>query len=236
MPIPIRTILCARLLGVYLTGVLCSGIVFLPAMVVYWVSVPLHLRGIVGAVIWGILLSLFVLAFSCVLGYVVARISRKLKRQSLITVFLSLLFVIGYYVVYAKAQQWFTVFLENAQYYGAVFRRIYPLYIFGRAGQGDPLCMLLSTVSIFALLGLMAGLRFPNLSWTNETVKQSGSVLLTLSGGIGYTLLMGGGYFLLGFGIGATGYLRLLCSVNAALAAVLYLWLCKKGTALFAAL
>ena len=28
----------------------------------------------------------------------------------------------------------------------------------------------------------------------------------------------------------------LLCSVNAALAAVPYLWLCKKGTALFAAL
>lgn len=75
------------------------------------------------------------LAFSCVLGYVVAKISRKLKRQSLITVFLSLLFMIGYYVVYAKAQQWFTVFLENAQYYGAVFRRIYPLYIFGRAGH-----------------------------------------------------------------------------------------------------
>lgn len=178
------------------------------------------------------------LAFSCVLGYVVARISRKLKNQSLITVFLSLLFMIGYYVVYAKAQQWFTVFLENAQYYGAVFRRIYPLYIFGRAGQGDPPCMLLNTVPIFALLGLMAGLRFPNPSWTNETVpiKQSGSVLLTLFGGIGYTLLMGGGYFLLGFGIGATGYLGLLCSVNAALAAVLYLWLCKKGTALFAAL
>lgn len=124
-------------------------------MVVYWVSVPLHLRGIVGPVIWGILLSLFVLAFSCVLGYVVARISRKLKNQSLITVFLSLLFMIGYYVVYVKAQQWFAVFLENAQYYGAVFRRIYPLYIFGRAGQGDPLCMLLSTVSIFALLGLL---------------------------------------------------------------------------------
>lgn len=94
------------------------------------------------------------------------------------------------------------------------------------------------TILCARLLGLMAGLRFPNPSWTNETVpiKQSGSVLLTLLGGIGYTLLMGGGYFLLGFGIGATGYLGLLCSVNAALAAVLYLWLCKKGIALFAAL
>ena len=76
----------------------------------------------------------------------------------------------------------------------------------------------------------------PELDERDRSHQASGSVLLTLFGGIGYTLLMGGGYFLLGFGIGATGYLRLLCSVNAALAAVLYLWLCKKGTALFAAL
>lgn len=122
--------------------------------------------------------------------------------------------------------------------FGSVFNTYAGLYL---AKDNDLLLSMpipIRTILCARLLGLMAGLRFPNLSWTNETVpiKQSGSVLLTLFGGIGYTLLMGGGYFLLGFGIGATGYLGLLCSVNAALAAVLYLWLCKKGTALFAAL
>lgn len=122
--------------------------------------------------------------------------------------------------------------------FGSVFNTYAGLYL---ANDDDLLLSMpipIRTILCARLLGLMAGLRFPNLSWTNETVpiKQSGSVLLTLSGGIGYTLLMGGGYFLLGFGIGATGYLGPLCSVNAALAAVLYLWLCKKGTALFAAL
>ena len=39
MPIPVRTMLLAsRLLGVYLMGLLYSGVVILPAVIVYWVS------------------------------------------------------------------------------------------------------------------------------------------------------------------------------------------------------
>ena len=39
MPIPVRTILLSRLLSVYLMGLLYSGVVLLPAMIVYWVTV-----------------------------------------------------------------------------------------------------------------------------------------------------------------------------------------------------
>lgn len=39
MPTPVRTILLSRLLSVYLMGLLYSGVVLLPAMIVYWVTV-----------------------------------------------------------------------------------------------------------------------------------------------------------------------------------------------------
>ena len=40
MPIPVRTIMAARLLGVYLMGLMYSGVVMLPAIIVYWVTAP----------------------------------------------------------------------------------------------------------------------------------------------------------------------------------------------------
>ena len=38
MPIPVRTVISSRLLGVYLMGLLYSGLVLLPAVIVYWIK------------------------------------------------------------------------------------------------------------------------------------------------------------------------------------------------------
>ena len=43
LPIPVRTIMAARLLGVYLMGLMYSAIVIIPAVIVYWVTVSLSL-------------------------------------------------------------------------------------------------------------------------------------------------------------------------------------------------
>ena len=45
LPIPVDTLIAARLLGVYLMGLMYSGVVVLPAIIVYWATVsaaPLH--------------------------------------------------------------------------------------------------------------------------------------------------------------------------------------------------
>ena len=48
------------------------------------------------------------------------------------------------------------------------------------------------------MAGLSLGLKFPNLSWTNETapIKQSASVTIALFGGWGYAIIVGGLYCL----------------------------------------
>ena len=119
MPIPVNTVMTARLLGVYLMGLMYSLTVLLPSVIVYWIVVSAG----VGAVIGGIMLiadvSIFVLTLSVVLGYVVAKISLKLKNKSFITVIVSLVFIGAYYFFYFKAQGMVTDIVSNAAKYGA---------------------------------------------------------------------------------------------------------------------
>ena len=128
MPIPVRTILLSRLLSVYLMGLLYSGVVLLPAMIVYWVTVSAAPAALAGGLLLFALVTIFVLTLSCALGWVVAKISLKLKHRSITVVLTSLLFLGAYYFVYFKAQSFLSELVTNAAYYGAQIRgKAYPL-------------------------------------------------------------------------------------------------------------
>ena len=156
MPIPVRTIMASRLLGVYLMGLMYSGVVILPAVIVYWVTVSARPAALVGGVLLVALLSLFVLTLSCALGWVVAKISLKLKNKSFITVFVSLVFLGAYYFFYFKAQTLIQNLVANAAAYGTSIRHsAYPLYLFGRVGTGDWAAMAIVTAFFVALFVLL---------------------------------------------------------------------------------
>ena len=78
----------------------------------------------------------------------------------------------------------------------------------------------------------------PNLHWTNEIVpiKQGVNVMLTLLGGWFYAAAMCALYFLFGWQLGAVGYLMLVTLITLAFSAGLYVWLRRKGGAVFATL
>ena len=131
LPIPVRCVMASRLLGVYLLGLMYAAVVIVPGVTV------------------------IVMVLSCLLGWVVARISLKLKNKSFITVLLSLLFLAAYYFVYYKAQALITLLVENAAVYGMKIRgSAYLLYLFGSVGAGDWLAMGIVTVTQAALLAL----------------------------------------------------------------------------------
>lgn len=154
MPVPVRYVMASRLLGVYLLGLMYSGVATVPAVIVYWIVAPVTAGTVVGGVLTVLLVSVIVMVLSCLLGWVVARISLKLKHKSFITVILSLLFLAAYYFVYYKAQGLITLLAENAAVYGAKIRgSAYLLYLFGSVGAGDWLAMGLVTLSQAALLG-----------------------------------------------------------------------------------
>ena len=135
LPIPPRALILSRLLSVYLMGLMYSACVTVPAVVVWWI--------VAGATVSNV---------SCLLGWVVAKVSLRLKNRSFIVVLLSLLFIGLYYFFYFKAQTLIQDLIANAVVYGGEVRRsAYPVYLTGRVGEGDWLAMLIVT-AVMAVL------------------------------------------------------------------------------------
>lgn len=156
MPIPVRFIMFARLSGVYLMGLMFSGVVMIPAAVVYYITVPQTFATVLGTVLLTLLLSLFVLILSCALGWVVAKISAKLKNKSFVTVVVSVAFFGAYMYVCSQAENWIGALLESAAEVGAKIKgAAYPLYLLGRIGCGDSFAMLVWTAVTCVLLALV---------------------------------------------------------------------------------
>lgn len=157
MPIPIRYIMASRLLGVYIMGTLYSVLVIVPAIIVYLCHVPLTASALIGSILFVIIISLIVMFLSCALGWVVAKINSKLKNKSIITVIVSLAFLIIYYVLYFKANEIIRNIIANADAYGAKIKgSVYPLYIFGKSGTGDAL----STIIVLAVVIILCALTY----------------------------------------------------------------------------
>ena len=130
--------MASRLLSVYLMGLMYSGVVILPAVIVYWVVAPVTAGVILGGVLLLALLSVFVLTLSCALGWVVAKISLKLKNKSFITMLVSLVFIGVYYFFVFRAQTFIKELVGNAAAYGdSIKGAAYPLYLLGQVGTGD---------------------------------------------------------------------------------------------------
>ena len=155
LPIPVRTLMASRLLGVYLVGLMYSAVVIVPAVIVYWVTVSTAPMALLGGVLLTVLISVFVLTLSCALGWLVAKVSRKLKRKNFITVIVSLAGLGIYYFFVFKAQTAIEQLVANAAVYGEKIKgAVHPLYVFGLTGTGDVTAMLLSAVVILALFAL----------------------------------------------------------------------------------
>ncbi len=152
MPIPVRTIVASRLVTVYLMGLLYSGIVIIPSVIVYWMTAKAGAETIVGGILMVLLVSAVVLALTCLLGYGVARLSIRFKNKSYLTAIAALAFVGLYYFFYFKATELIQDFLNNLSAYAErAENSLGFLKIFGEVGTGAWLSMLLSAAVVFAL-------------------------------------------------------------------------------------
>ena len=152
MPIPLRTILASRLLNVYILGTIFATVAMWPAIIIYWVTDGITPAKVIGSVGLYIVVTLVILFLSCLLGWVVARISVKLKNRSFITVIVSLMAIGIYYFVYFKAQDLMTEIVSNALIFGQKVKgKAYALYIFGKAGTGD-MAALAAVLAVIILL------------------------------------------------------------------------------------
>ena len=177
MPIPVSSILAARLITVYLMGLMYSAIVIGPTVIVYWIFAGATVLNVIGGLLLVLLISLIVLILSCALGWCVAKISLKLKHKNFTTVIASLLFLAAYYWIYFKAQTVINDLMENAIAYGnKVKDSAYVFYLFGKIGEGDPLAMLTFAIGI----GAVSSGPSVHIAYKEKKAKQRGEFVAVL--------------------------------------------------------
>ena len=195
MPIPIRTIITARLANVYLMGVMYSAVVLIPGLIVYWIVAGVTAARVICGVVLFLVVTMTVLILSCLLGWVVAKISLKLKNRSFISVLIALLFIVGYYFFYFMASGLVRDLISNAETYGMKIRGAAAgLYFFGRIGEGDWLATAIFTIltaAVFALIWIAITRSFLSIAtssgntekvrYREKTVRQKSAFTALLS-------------------------------------------------------
>ncbi|MGN0468972.1 MAG: hypothetical protein ACI4GY_09635 [Acutalibacteraceae bacterium] len=172
LPIPPRKILLIRLSGVYLMGLMYELIIALPTILVYFISIKPTALSVIFNLLIPLILSFFVLTLSCILGFVVAAISSRLKNKNIVTVILSLLFIAGYYYIYAQSYQIIQSILANPEKIGnSVKGVLYLFYQMGMGAQGKPLAFLIFTLIVaahFFITYLILSKSFLSIATTNK--------------------------------------------------------------------
>ncbi|MGN0630064.1 MAG: hypothetical protein ACI4JN_01940 [Ruminococcus sp.] len=176
MPIKPYRILIMRLSGVYLMGLMYELMAMIPALIVWFMYGKVSIAGMIFSVILPFVLSLFILTLSCILGWVVAAVSSKVKNKSFITVILSLGFIAAYYYLYSQAYKMLSNIVANAEDVASGMKKfMYPFYHMGLAAQGNPLSMLIFTgiiAALFAVVYIILEHGFLKLATTNKGTKK----------------------------------------------------------------
>ena len=155
LPIPNRTLLLARLSGVYITSLMYSAWVWIPALIAYWTIESVNALNILFPVLITFIIALFVAVLSCILGWVVALIASKAKGKSFITLFLSIAVFALYYVVYFKIVGSISEIMNHiGELEQSVKSWLHYSYLLGRAADGDALSMLLITLITAAAVAI----------------------------------------------------------------------------------
>ena len=172
MPIPPRAILFVRLATVYVVGLFFELIVMLPATVAWFIYGDPTVLGGIFAILIPFILSFFVLSLSCLLGFVVAAISTRLKHKTVVIVILALAFLGLYMWGYAKLMSSLTDLLAIAgDIAEAVKIPLFPFYHMGLSTTGKPLSFLIFAgivLGFFLLVYLLLSFTFLSLATTNK--------------------------------------------------------------------
>ncbi len=177
MPIPAWLILCTRMAGLYLFALLFEGLVFIPATVAYFVGVGFSLPSLIGGLIALLVMPLGTLAICCVLGWLIALLTAKLRAKNFITVLLSVGFMVGYFFVYSQINEYLTYVIANG---GVVADKmqtwLYPFAQLGKGCTGEVVPLLLSTgifVGLFALVYFVVSKTYIRLATANKGGKKT---------------------------------------------------------------
>lgn len=150
MPIPVDEILFVRMLGVFAMSLLYTSLVWIPGIIAYIINFGLQPLGLIFSVINIVTVTMIVTVLTCLLGWLVALASNKLKNKNIAIVVFTVIFFVFYYYVCFNMQSVMETILQNSAAIGNSISHIWPLYILGKASAGD-----LVSMAIFVVISVV---------------------------------------------------------------------------------
>ena len=193
MPIPPAKILITRMSLVYGMSLMYSGIVWIPAVVFAWIFGTVSSMAVVFDVLLIFLVALFVTVVTCVLGWVVALVSTRVKNKSFVIVVISLVLFGGYYYVCFNMMGILQKLLLNVQAVGEgirIWANVF--YQLGRAAAGDAKAMLIFsgiTLVLFALCFFVLSKSFLHIAIRTHSESRKAGKVSVKSAGVSSALL-----------------------------------------------
>ena len=143
MPIPPLTLMAARMVAVYVTGLAFDLLALLPGTIVYFLAAGFSFGILCASLFSALCTSMIVLALICFFGWIIALVSSFTRNKSIVTVLISLALLAVYYVICFNMSSLVQKLIENAVSYGnSLSARAYILKLFGLSFTGDPKGML----------------------------------------------------------------------------------------------
>lgn len=134
MPIPPKYILGSRMIMLLIMDLMFELFVAGPAFVIYLINIPLGIGGILCFILAFLTLPLLILAISCLFGWILAKISQRVRNKSIITTVISIVFIGAYFFFYSKLNEYIQMIIVNGT---AIAKSVYgaalPVYWLGSA-------------------------------------------------------------------------------------------------------
>lgn len=175
MPIKPINILFSRMMGVVLTGLLYSSLVWIPAALYYAIAKPgfpfllplLQLPAIV----------FFSSTVTCFLGWLIALISSRLKKKSFVTVIFSLLFFSAYMLLANRFNGIVQSIIANSSQIAITIKTwFFPMYLLGIGAAGNVWGLLGFwgiSVGLLSLCIFIMSVSFMKIVTTNQGTNSS---------------------------------------------------------------
>ena len=177
MPINTKTILGVKVFITFLLSLVFSVIFYAPTLICYYTNADQTASGVICSLLMFFVLGLISSAFCCVLGYIIALISNRLRNKTFVTVIISLLFFFGYYYVYFRINKYLAYIVKNGEIFAQNIKgKAKLVYQFGHAFTGDVSCLLgfaAAAAVLFALVYLVLSRNYLKLMTTNRGEKKT---------------------------------------------------------------
>ena len=177
MPILPRDILLSRIFVILILNYIYEFIVGLPCIFIYFKNTPFDLVKLLFFIVIMLTLPLFVLALSCVFGWVMAMIMGRMKHKTWLTLLLSLGFLGAYFYVITEFQKYLNLLIMHGKSLGDGIRKtLFPIYHLAMAMSEKNVVSLLiylvCAIIPFAIVIFLLSKNFVGITTSKANVKK----------------------------------------------------------------